>query len=123
MDEVVNRGGRPPGTKLQRKKEAEKLRENQFQHALEDHSGGKSYKEAAQRQGVASSSVWHRDHGRQDCSTAHQSQQKLSKIGSGDDYLPTVGQKRFPASKHHLRPWKRHQTSSPSASNLDDESH
>ncbi|KAE9382830.1 hypothetical protein BT96DRAFT_736845, partial [Gymnopus androsaceus JB14] len=54
--------------------------ENQFQRALEDHSGGKSYEEAAQRQGVARSSVWHRDHGRQDRSTAHQSQQKLSKI-------------------------------------------
>lgn len=73
--------GRPRGTAAQQKRETERAREEAFERAKEHrHQDGETYHDAAQHETLSTSSLWHREHGRQDRHTAHEAQQKLTKI-------------------------------------------
>ncbi|THU86109.1 hypothetical protein K435DRAFT_868612 [Dendrothele bispora CBS 962.96] len=73
-------GGRPPGTKQQKKQEAVKTRGSAFQRAIGDRNSGSTYHTAAQRQRLPGSSVWHRQHAQKSRAEAHEHRKKLSSI-------------------------------------------
>jgi len=75
-----NLGGRPRGTKAQRKKDADREREITLKKAVDDHIEGSSVRIAAQRQGVPTSTVWHRENGRRTRSESHAKFRKLTTI-------------------------------------------
>ncbi|THU90044.1 hypothetical protein K435DRAFT_676625 [Dendrothele bispora CBS 962.96] len=80
MSPNSDRGGRPRGTKAQKKKEADTRHEEAFKRAIEDRENGSTFHAAAQRQGLAESSLWHRQNGRQSRAEAHEHMRKLSSV-------------------------------------------
>jgi len=80
MPPNVNRGGRPRGTKQQRKLHAEIERGNAFERAIQDKHDGDTYTAAAQRQGLPTSTLWHREHGHGTRAQGHEHLKKLTTI-------------------------------------------
>ncbi|KIY71153.1 hypothetical protein CYLTODRAFT_144782 [Cylindrobasidium torrendii FP15055 ss-10] len=68
-------------TKSQRHKQAEDSRNKAFLQAKSDrHNQSETYRDAAEHNAVPHSSLWHREHGRNDRISAHEHQQKLNHV-------------------------------------------